>query len=118
MLTDRMDIQNSVPGLHPAERRPTSPEQAAEQFEHILVKQMVEVMTKDLFESGLAGDDAPQWLGGYSDMQSDVLATELANKMTEDGRLGIADLLMKQWTRQSEADVPAAQATDEGEDPS
>ncbi len=98
---DGFDIQQRVPGPGPEDRRPTSPQEAAEQFEHILVRQMVRTMTKDLFDGSLAGDDAPQWMGAYHDLQSDILTTELADKITESGRLGIAELLMKQWARPS-----------------
>lgn len=107
---DPIDAPNGMPGPGPADRRPANPQEAAEQFEQILVKQMVETMTKNLFANGLGGEDAPQWLGAYDDMQRDVLATELADQMTRNGKLGIAELLMKQWARQSDA----AGATESG----
>jgi len=118
LIDVRGAVLNGVPGPGSAERRPADPQQAAEQFEQILVKQMVETMTKNLFEGGLAGDDAPQWLGAYNDMQSDVLATELAHQMTRNGKLGIAELLMKQWARQSETAGTPASGTDSTSDPS
>lgn len=118
----RKDVRGAMPkgvsGPAAAERRPADPREAAEQFERILVKQMVETMTKNIFEGGLAGDDAPQWLGAYNDMQSDVLATELADQMTRNGKLGIAELLMKQWARQAEAAGAPARGTDSTSDPS
>ena len=111
MSTGIEGIRNpdGLTGHPPAADRPTSPREAAEQFEHVLIKQMVQTMTKDLFKNGVAGDDdGPQWLGAYADMQGDVLATELANQLTESGRLGIADMLVRQWQRSAESgDAPA-----------
>lgn len=100
MHVDRINTLNSVPGVSPEGRKPNTPEEAARQFEQVLVKQMIGEMTEEMFDSSLAGDDAPQWMGSYNDMQSDMLATELAKQLTENGRLGIADMLMKQWERQ------------------
>ncbi|MEX0600253.1 MAG: rod-binding protein [Rhodothermales bacterium] len=112
-------LPQNVQAASPDAERPRNPQEAARQFEHILVKQMVQAMTKDLFDGSIAGDDAPEWMGAYSDMQSDVLTEELANKITEDGRLGIAELLMKQWARRSDTDAPAFGApSDKTEDPS
>ncbi|MEX0747450.1 MAG: rod-binding protein, partial [Rhodothermales bacterium] len=53
-----------------------------------------------IFDNNLTGDDAPQWMGAYSEMQSDVLTSELAKQLTETGKIGISDLLIKQWKRQ------------------
>lgn len=118
MNIEGVDRSHNVPGMGPAARRPRSPEEAAKQFEQILVQQMVRTMTKDLFDGSLTGDDAPQWMGAYNDIQSDVLTTELAQKITHDGRLGIADLLMKQWSRGGETPSSPGELIDSTENPS
>ena len=100
MRIDGFDIPKGVAGLPREEPKPRTPEEAARQFEEVLVKQMVREMTKGIFDNNLTGDDAPQWMGAYSEMQSDVLTTELAKQLTESGKIGISDLLMKQWKRQ------------------
>ncbi len=78
-------------------RRPHTPEEAAQQFEEILLRQFVQVLTRDLFRESLTGDDAPGWLSSYQDTQRDVLTDVLARHLAEQGRLGIAELLLRQW---------------------
>ncbi len=106
MRIEGIDIPKNAAGLPLEAKKPTTPEAAAKQFEEVLIKQMVHTMTKELFDGNLTGDDAPQWMGGYSDMQSDVLAEELAKQLGKSGRMGIAELLIKQWKREEELTMP------------
>lgn len=83
-----------------------SPEEAAKQFEAVLVRQFVEVMTKDLFQSGQEG-----MLTGQADLQRDTLTDTLTTHLVDSGAFGVADLMMAQWERagrvpQSEAAAP------------
>lgn len=71
-----------------------SPQEAAKQFEAVLVRQFVDVMTKDLFQSAEGG-----MLTGQADLQRDTLTDTLAEHLVDSGTFGIADLLMKQWGR-------------------
>lgn len=117
MRIDGVDIPNGAAGLPPKAKKVRTPEEAAKQFEEVLIKQMVHTMTKDIFKSKLAGDDAPQWMGAYSDMQSDILTEELAKQLSESGRMGISELLIKQWKRDGdfiapEEDEPPASSAD------
>lgn len=100
MRIDGIDISTGTAGLRPEGRKPDTPEEAARQFEEVLIKQMLHTMTKDLFDSSITGDDAPQWMGAYGEMQGDILSTELARQLGENGKLGISELLLKQWERQ------------------
>lgn len=111
MRIDGIDIPGGAAGLPPEARKPQTPEAAAKQFEQVLIKQMVHTMTKELFDGNLTGDDAPQWMGAYGDMQSDILAEELARQLSDGGRLGISDLLMKQWKRQGDLPSDSDNAT-------
>ena len=88
---------------------PDDPEGAARQFEAVLARQFVEVMTKDLFRSEGGGA-----LAGQSDLQRDTLTDVLAEHLTESGTLGVADLLVEQWGRQGRIDTPASDATTDG----
>lgn len=98
---------STTPGdIGGARNVPRDPEAAARRFEEVLIKQMVQTMTRDMFDSGLAGEEGPQWTGTYGEMQSDVLATELAKRLSESGKLGIAELLLKQWQHREEIDSP------------
>ena len=73
---------------------PADPEAAAAQFEAVLVRQFVEVMTKDLFDGEGEG-----MLTGQADLQRDTLTDALTDHLVEAGTLGIADLLLAQWER-------------------
>ena len=94
----------SVPTGPPAGQ---TPEEAAEQFEHILVKQFVSEMTKGLFEQSLAGDEGPGWMDSYSQQQGDVMADVLTEHLVETGAMGIREMLLRQWgVRTDEAPLP------------
>ena len=69
-----------------------SPEEAARQFESVLVRQFVEVMTKDLFNS-----EAEGMLTGQADLQRDTLTDTLTDHLVESGTFGIAELMIQQW---------------------
>ena len=84
-----------------------SPEAAARQFEAVLVRQFVEVMTKDLFDG-----DAEGGLTGQADLQRDTLTDTLTDHLVESGTFGVADLMIAQWRRSgrlpAETDAPTA----------
>lgn len=83
---------------------PDDPESAARQFESVLVRQFVEVMTKDLFQ----GEEG--MMTGQADLQRDTLTDTLAEHLVESGTFGIADLLLAQWDRQGRIDAPTEPA--------
>lgn len=78
----------------PGRRAPDDPDEAARQFEAVLVRQFVEVMTKDLFQSEEGG-----MLTGQADLQRDTLTDTLTDHLVESGTFGIADLMVAQWER-------------------
>jgi Rod binding domain-containing protein len=80
-----------------ATKKPRTEAEAAEQFETVLVRQFVQVMTKDLFQSSLAGEGGVG--GGQADMQRDVLTDALTDHLVESGALQLSDLLLRQWDR-------------------
>ena len=86
---------------------PKDPEAAAEQFEAVLVRQFVEVMTRGLFDGEGEG-----MLTGQADLQRDTLTDALTDHLVEAGTLGIKDLLLAQWDRAGRlpASEPAAPA--------
>lgn len=100
----------------PAFRRARSPEEAAKQFEEVLVKQFVRTMTDGLFESSLSGENGPSYVGAYGDMQKDALADELAQHLVKSGTLRISEMLLRQWKRSGQIpeDDPASDAPPHG----
>ncbi|MDX1532422.1 MAG: peptidoglycan hydrolase [Rhodothermales bacterium] len=88
----------SAPG---AARRPASPEEAAEQFEAVLVRQFVQAMTKELFQGSLADEGGVS--SGYADQQRDVLTDALTEHLVDAGTLRLRDLLLRQWDAQSDS---------------
>ena len=73
-------------------RDASSPEEAARQFEAVLVRQFVEVMTKDLFDT-----EAEGMLTGQADLQRDTLTDTLTDHLVESGTFGVAELMIQQW---------------------
>ncbi len=80
---------------------PRTPEEAAEQFEALLVRQFVEVMTKDLFES--EGSTLP---AAQSDQQRDAMTDALTQELVETGALRFRDLLLRQWQPGEPTEAP------------
>lgn len=79
------------------EERPRNPQEAAAQFEKVLVQQFVDVMTEDMFSSSLAGEDGPQWMGSQRDSNRDAMTEVLTDHIVESGDLGLRELLLKRW---------------------
>ena len=91
-------------GFDDLRRKASTPEEAAKQFEAILVRQFVAVMTEGLFKDGLAGDDGPGWMKGQQDVQRDVLTDVLTEHLVESGAMRISDLLVRRWKGSQAAD--------------
>ena len=89
-------------GRLPAE----SPEEAARQFEAVLVRQFVEVMTKDLFDGEGEGG-----LTGQADLQRETLTDTLTSHLVESGTFGVADLMIAQWKRSGRIPSDPPEAT-------
>lgn len=97
-----MELNALQPNLasHAGAQKPKSLEEAAEQFEEILTRQFVNVMTKDLFGKGLAGENGPGWMESQGEIQRDTLADVLTTHLVDQGTLGISELLQRQWQGQ------------------
>lgn len=93
-------------------RAAEDPAEAARQFEAVLVRQFVEVMTKDLFQSEEGG-----MLTGQADLQRDTLTDTLTDHLVEGGTFGIADLMIAQWERAGRIPTEASGAAAEGARP-
>ncbi|HET6569083.1 MAG TPA: peptidoglycan hydrolase [Rhodothermales bacterium] len=87
----------SPTGLPDAAHKPETGAEAAKQFEELLVREFVKVMTKDLFKTNLSGEEGPSWMGSYSDMQRDVMTNTLTKHLVDQNDLGLADLLARRW---------------------
>lgn len=94
----------SAPALAPSASGPRdkarTPEEAAEQFEAVLVRQFVDAMTESLFDGEAAGAMRAQ-----VDAQRDAMASALTDELVESGALRFRDLLMRQW---GASEAPAA----------
>ncbi len=89
-------LSSALPTASASAAQPSaeSPEEAARQFESVLVRQFVEVMTKDLFDGGPEGG-----MTGQADLQRDTLTDTLTDHLVESGTFGVADLMIAQWRR-------------------
>jgi Rod binding domain-containing protein len=76
---------------------PETPEEAAEQFEQLLVRQFVDVMTEDMYSSSMAGDGGGNWMSSQRDRQRDVMTDMITEKLAEAGDLQIAETLLQNW---------------------
>jgi len=88
------------------QRRPSTPEEAAQQFEAVLIRQFVAAMTDTLFKDGLAGDEGPGWVKSQQHTQRDVLTDVLTEHLVESRSLRLADLLLRQWSRGADRPTP------------
>lgn len=77
-------------------KRPENLEQAAEQFEQILVRQLVKTMTDDLFDSPLGGEDSGA-MRSQSRMQSDAVTDTLTTELVKNDSFGLSELLKQKW---------------------
>lgn len=82
-----------------------TPEEAAEQFEAVLVRQFVEAMTDGLFDNEASGAMRAQ-----VDAQRDAMTTALTDELVESGALRFRDLLLRQWGEPGASEAPAAPA--------
>ena len=99
-------------GLTGGDANPETPKEAAEQFEKVLVRQFVDVMTEDMYSSSLAGGDGKNWMSSQRDRQRRVMTGMITDKLTEAGNLQISETLMQSWgtDASAEADAPEANA--------
>ncbi|WP_103029859.1 hypothetical protein, partial [Salinibacter altiplanensis] len=97
---------------------PETPKEAAEQFEKVLVRQFVDVMTEDMYSSSLAGDEGKNWMSSQRDRQRKVMTNMITDQLTEDGTLQISETLMQSWGTDAspEADGTKASDTEANED--
>ncbi len=94
-------------------RRTETPEEAAKQFEAILVRQFVAAMTNGLFKDSLAGEGGPGWMKGQQDAQRDVMTDVLTQHLVESKALRISELLVRRWQGGTPVDPSTSPAPDE-----
>jgi len=80
-----------------ADSNPESPEDAAKEFEHVFVRQFVDVMTKDMFSSSLEGGNGHNWMSTQRDRQRDMMTDMITDQIVEAGNLGISETLLRRW---------------------
>ncbi|MFT5143664.1 MAG: Rod binding domain-containing protein [Rhodothermales bacterium] len=85
---------------------PENPAEAARKFEEVLVREFVKTMTKDLFSSGLAGDEGAGWVKAQGNAQGDALTDALTKHLVDSGTLGISEMLMKKWASNEDGALP------------
>ncbi len=76
---------------------PETPREAAEQFEHALVRQFVQVMTKDLFSQSHAGQGGGNWMESQRGRQRDLMTDMIANRLADAETLDVAETLIRKW---------------------
>lgn len=74
-----------------------SAEDAAKQFEKILVQEFVKVMTEQMFESNLAGENGPGWMKSYGKQQQQTMTEILTDHLVEKGTFDISTTILQQW---------------------
>lgn len=95
-----MRIDANLPTAQPGvPQRAKSPDEAAKQFEEVLVKQFVQTMTKNLFKPM---GDGPSHLSAQADIQRDTLNDVLTRQLVASGSFGVARMLERQWAQQGQ----------------
>ncbi len=97
--------------------RPDTLEEAAEQFEKVLIRHFVEVMTDDLFKASFSGKEGPQWMDSQRDTQRDVLTDVLVEHLGKADVLDFSELLLQKWghVRAPAGDGPSPFSSDQDE---
>lgn len=80
-----------APSVQPT---PADIKKAAQQFEAILMRQLLKPAVEPLLNSSIAGEGGQSGAGTYSYLLTDTLATS----MTQGGGLGLARVLERQMT--------------------
>ena len=106
MTIDQPGSIQPTPRPADARRNAKTPEEAARQFEAILVRQFVTAMTDGLFKASLSGEEGPGWMKGQQDTQRDIMTDVLTDHLVESGALRISDLLLRQWRHNAAQDSP------------
>ncbi len=79
-------------------KKPENLEEAAEQFEQVLVRQLVKTMTDDLFDSPLGGKNSGA-MQSQSRMQSDALTDTLTTELVKNDSFGLSEVLVRKWRK-------------------
>jgi murein DD-endopeptidase MepM/ murein hydrolase activator NlpD len=107
MSFDALKVDNMMPvapgGIEPADTRNMNREEAARQFEGYLAQIMVKEMRKTLPDDGL-------FSGKGVEVFSDVFDQEIAQRITDSGRLGLRESLMRQMGGDGAGALPRAPA--------
>lgn len=94
----RSDIKIRYPEATNQENKSVrNPEEAAKEFEKVLVRQFVQVLTEQMFESNLAGEEGPGWMKSYGNQQRETLTDILSDHLVEKGTFDISSTMLKQW---------------------
>ncbi len=76
---------------------PDTLKEAASKFEEVLVRQFVEVMTKDMFSSSHAGKGGGNWMQSQRDRQRDLMTDMIADRLANADTLKISEKLAQDW---------------------
>lgn len=77
---------------------PQTLKEAAQEFETVLVRQFVEVMTKDMFSASLTGDDGPGWMDSQRGTQRDMMTDQLTRHLAESDAFSFEEQLLQKWS--------------------
>ena len=73
------------------------PQEAAEQFEKLLLKQMVSVMTEDLMQTPLSGEKGPGWMNTQRSHHQSSFSDMLADELAKSSSFNLSEVLMRRW---------------------
>jgi Rod binding domain-containing protein len=91
---------------------PETLKEAATQFEKVLVRQFVDVMTEDMYSSSLAGGDGKNWMSSQRDRQRKVMTNMITDQLTEAGNLQISETLMQSWGKDASPEADDTEANE------
>lgn len=113
--SDAVSAGGRPPGLDGAD--PQTLKDAAQEFETVLVRQFVEVMTKDMFAASLTGDDGPGWMESQRGTQRDMMTDQLTRHLAESDAFSFEEQLMQKWSTLRTSPSPESPALETPVDP-
>ncbi len=97
MPSDTIPVGPSTAAFAAQDRiRVRTPEEAAERFEEVMIRQFIGIMLQKAFHGGL-DSEVPAWVETQRAIQLDTLSETLASALARRKLFNLSETLLRQW---------------------